>query len=101
MNISEITQMVALQLGQEHVSPKDLLVEKLGAASADIANLVRDCRRAVRHFHPRISFARHQDLRGFSGDFDRIQTNLTKPAVIARNQTLKEVKDQGTKQSHH
>ncbi len=38
--LSEITAMIALQLGQATVKATDLLIEDLGAESIDIVNIV-------------------------------------------------------------
>ncbi len=38
--LSEITAMIALQLGQANVMATDLLIEDLGAESIDIVNII-------------------------------------------------------------
>lgn len=38
--LSEITAMIALQLGRAAVKPTDLLIEDLGAESIDIVNII-------------------------------------------------------------
>ncbi len=38
--LSEITAMIALQLGQAAVTATDLLIEDLGAESIDIVNII-------------------------------------------------------------
>ncbi|NJC97060.1 MAG: acyl carrier protein [Anaerolineales bacterium] len=40
VSIEEIKKMVSLQLGAREVSENSLLIEDLGAESADVANLV-------------------------------------------------------------
>ena len=40
ITVEELQKLVARQLGLRQVGPNDLLLEELGAESADIANLV-------------------------------------------------------------
>jgi len=40
VNMEDITTLVSLQLGIRKVSPRDRLLEDLGAESADVANLI-------------------------------------------------------------
>ena len=39
-NITEIIQLVALQLGKHRVAPEDRFIEDLGAESIDIVNII-------------------------------------------------------------